>query len=385
MKNSIEEAKKDVIKAGKILVENGLIARTWGNVSARISDEQFVITPSGLAYETLIPEQIVIVNIADCSYNGNIKPSSEKGIHADTYKLRPEVNFIIHTHQLMASVISIEGKSINIENNEYREILGEVIPCTDYGMSSTKKLRKKVSEAVSNYPDSKAFIMKNHGTICMGYNLKNTFDVATILEKIAEEKYKSTIKENESHPIADYGNSFRQGNKFTITISGKTAEYSIDGVFEDMPKEVQLHAEIYKKNNISNILHATDDVIVEFSRTGRILKPLLDDLVQIAGINIQTTKSSNISGIAKMLKKKNAIFLEKEGALCTGVTKADAEAVVMVLRKGCLADFYSSARKLTDQLGLIDSYIQRIVYKNKYSKIKDNGAGAAYVEKIDRR
>lgn len=383
MKSSIEEAKKDVIKAGKILVESGLIARTWGNVSARISDEQFVITPSGLAYETLIPEQIVIVNIADCSYNGNIKPSSEKGIHADTYKLRPEVNFIIHTHQLMASVISIEGKNINIENNEYREILGEVIPCTDYGMSSTKKLRKKVSEAVSNYPDSKAFIMKNHGTICMGYNLKNTFDVATILEKIAEEKYKSTIKENESHPIADYGNSFRQGNKFTITISGKTAEYSIDGVFEDMPKEVQLHAEIYKKNNISNILHATDDVIVEFSRTGRILKPLLDDLVQIAGINIQTTKSSNISGIAKMLKKKNAIFLEKEGALCTGVTKADAEAVVMVLRKGCLADFYSSARKLTDQLGLIDSYIQRIVYKNKYSKIKDNGA--AYVEKIDRR
>ena len=385
MKNSIEEAKKDVIKAGKILVESGLIARTWGNVSARISDEQFVITPSGLAYETLIPEQIVIVNIADCSYNGNIKPSSEKGIHADTYKLRPEVNFIIHTHQLMASVISIEGKNINIENNEYREILGEVIPCTDYGMSSTKKLRKKVSEAVSNYPDSKAFIMKHHGTICMGYNLKNTFDIATILEKIAEEKYKSTIKENESHTIADYGNSFRQGNKFTITISGQTTEYSIDGAFEDMPKEVQLHAEIYKKNNISNILHATDDVIVEFSRTGRILKPLLDDLVQIAGINIQTTKSSNISGIAKMLKKKNAIFLEKEGALCTGVTKADAEAVVMVLRKGCLADFYSSARKLTDQLGLIDSYIQRIVYKNKYSKIKDNGAGAAYVEKIDRR
>lgn len=150
-----------------------------------------------------------------------------------------------------------------------------------------------------------------------------------------------------------------------------------------MPKEVQLHAEIYKKNNISNILHATDDVIVEFSSTGRILKPLLDDLVQIAGINIQTTKSSNISGIAKILKKKNAIFLEKEGALCTGVTKVDVSAVVMNLRKGCLADFYSSARKLTDQLGLIDSYIQRIVYKNKYSKIKDNGA--AYVEKIDRR
>lgn len=371
MIGSIEEAKKDVIKAGKILVESGLIARTWGNISARISDEQFVITPSGLAYETLVPEQIVLVNIANCSYNGNIKPSSEKGIHADTYKLRPEVNFIIHTHQIMASVISIEGKSLNVDNEEYKKILGEVIPCTDYGMSSTKKLRKRVCEAVSNYPDSKAFIMKHHGTICMGYNLENSFDIATILEKIAEEKYKAIIKENESHTIADYGNSFRHGNKFTITSNGQTAEYSLDGLPVDMSKEALLHAEIYKKNNIFNILHATDDALVEFSSKDRILEPLLDDLAQIAGINIQTTKSCNISEIAKILQNKNAVFLEKEGALCTGATKGDAEAVAMVLRKGCLADFYSNAMKLTDKLSLIDAYIQRIVYKNKYSKMKD--------------
>ncbi len=59
---SIEEAKELVIHAGKMLAESGLIARTWGNISARISDVQFVITPSGLAYETLTPEQIVAVN-----------------------------------------------------------------------------------------------------------------------------------------------------------------------------------------------------------------------------------------------------------------------------------------------------------------------------------
>ena len=370
MKREIEEAKKDVIKAGKILVESGLIARTWGNISARISDEQFVITPSGLAYETLTPEQIVTVNISDCSYSGNIKPSSEKGIHADTYKLRPEVNFIIHTHQLMASVISIEGKNINVDRDEYKKILGDIIPCADYGMPSTKKLRRKISEALNNNPDSKAVIMKHHGTICIGYDLKDTFDVAAVLEKIAEEKYKAAVKENKSHPIADYGSSYRQDNKFTVTSNGQTVEYSLD-VPTNMPKEAKLHAEIYKKNNISHIIHAADDAIVEFSSTGRVLKPFLDDLAQVAGINIKPVKSNDISEIAKSLKKKNAVFLENEGALCTGAAKGDAEAVAMVLNKGCMADLYCKALKLTDKLGFADAYIQRVIYITKYSKMKD--------------
>ena len=58
MAYELEEAKKLVVAAGKKLVESGLIARTWGNVSARISDTQFVITPSGRAYETLTPEEL---------------------------------------------------------------------------------------------------------------------------------------------------------------------------------------------------------------------------------------------------------------------------------------------------------------------------------------
>ena len=78
----ILKAKQDVIDAGKKLVEYGLIARTWGNVSCRISETQFVITPSGKPYDGLTPDDIVVVNIDDYSYEGDIKPSSEKGIHA---------------------------------------------------------------------------------------------------------------------------------------------------------------------------------------------------------------------------------------------------------------------------------------------------------------
>ena len=66
----IMQAKELVIKAGKELIESGLIARTWGNISCRISETQFVITPSGRAYDTLTPEEIVLVNIEDLEYEG---------------------------------------------------------------------------------------------------------------------------------------------------------------------------------------------------------------------------------------------------------------------------------------------------------------------------
>ena len=112
MAYDVEEAKKLVVEAGKKLLETGLIARTWGNVSARISDTQFVITPSGRAYDTLTPDEVVVVNIDDCSHEGDIKPSSEKGIHADAYKHHPLVNFVIHTHQKAATIVSITGMEI---------------------------------------------------------------------------------------------------------------------------------------------------------------------------------------------------------------------------------------------------------------------------------
>ena len=74
----ILEAKRTVIRAGIELVKEGLIQRTWGNVSCRVSDTQFVITPSGRDYLSLEPGDIVAVNIADLAYEGDVKPSSEK-------------------------------------------------------------------------------------------------------------------------------------------------------------------------------------------------------------------------------------------------------------------------------------------------------------------
>lgn len=371
----IDEAKALVIRAGKILVESGLIARTWGNISARISDTQFVITPSGLAYETLTPEQIVVVNIADCSYEGAVKPSSEKGIHADAYRLRREVNFIIHTHQVKASVMSIEGKNLPVTEEAYKKVLGETVPCAGYGMPSTGKLKKQVALAAEHYPKSRAVLMKYHGTLCMGKDLEHSFEIARALEALSEEKYIAACKSRTENTgaVSDCGISERKGDFFRLKLDGTTTEYKLGSIPESAPPAAHLHAAIYGAGNVNHIIHATEEEIVTVSRTQRILQPYLDDLAQIAGIRLKTVENGlqHPQEVAKALKHKNAVLLAGAGALCTGKTADDAKAVGMVLKKGCAASIYCAAINHKKCLSTLDAYIQRIIYVKKYSRKKE--------------
>lgn len=165
------EARALVIEAGHKLLQSELVARTWGNISARISDTEFVITPSGRAYETLTPADLVKVRIDDLSYTGDIKPSSEKGIHADAYAMRPDVNFVIHTHQLYASAIGVEDQDMPFA------------PCAHYGLPGTEKLRRAVWNAIAANPTSRSFLMAKHGALCLGGSFDDAFRLAQELEE----------------------------------------------------------------------------------------------------------------------------------------------------------------------------------------------------------
>ena len=165
-----QEARELVLEAGRRLIEKKLIARTWGNISARVSETAFIITPSGRAYETLRPEDLVLVQVADGSYEGDIKPSSEKGIHAAAYALRPEVGFIIHTHQFYASAVCAEGEDT------------PAAPCAGYGLPGTGKLKKAVAAVIAAHPEQNAFLMARHGAICLGGTPEEAFQTADRLE-----------------------------------------------------------------------------------------------------------------------------------------------------------------------------------------------------------
>lgn len=207
MAYQVEEAKKLIIEAGIRLLNEGLIVRTWGNISARISDTQFAITPSGKGYEGLTPDDIVVVDIKKLTYEGDIKPSSECGVHADVYAKRPEVNFVVHTHQVYASAVSILGQDVELSEEE-KAFLGDRIPCAEYGMSSSPKLRKQVKKCLKKSVGCSSMLLKNHGVLCMGTDFENAFDISSMMEQVCKYKYEKLItgfavKEEET--ISDEG------------------------------------------------------------------------------------------------------------------------------------------------------------------------------------
>lgn len=344
MAYELKQGRKLVVKAGNELSQAGLVARTWGNISAKISEDQYVITPSGRDYKSLTDEDIVIVNRKDGSYEGNIRPSGEKGIHSAAYELRNDVQFVIHTHQNFASALSILETVFPVEGENERNVLGEEIPCAAYGMYATEKLIHAVRKEMQEHPLSKAVLMKNHGALCMGNSYEEAFSVAYALEK--ESRY--IMRRLCGNRLPD---EKKKIEKF------------------ELPKS--LKKEIERVSECRESICSAEPYTVAVSRLGKTVYPYLDDLAQIAGISVRCAGSlDDASEIVSELSVKNAILIKNRGAICTGTDKEEAEAVVQVLEKACIAAYLANKIGNIRPISYYHAKKDRQGYINSYSKLK---------------
>ncbi|VFQ46032.1 class II aldolase/adducin family protein [Desulfoluna butyratoxydans] len=180
----LSQARDIVYQAGLDLVKEGLVARTWGNISLRLDDHSFVITPSGRNYETLTAEEIVAVRINDLTHQGDVKPSSEKGMHAEVYRRRPEINAVVHTHQRHASTVAAARKEVTGLSEDHARLLGKSVRCAAYALPGTKKLMKAAGQALEE--GRHAALLANHGALCVGSTMEAAFRVALELEGACE-------------------------------------------------------------------------------------------------------------------------------------------------------------------------------------------------------
>ncbi len=178
-----QKARTTLYEAGLKLVEHGLVARTWGNISCRLDNHSFIITPSGRTYEELSPKDMVLVNIEDLTWSGNIKPSSELGLHAEVYKLNDSIGMVIHTHQQNASAVAAARKNIPCLSDTMKQVIGGEVLCAAYGLPGTKKLKEATAQALRQ-SGSKAALMANHGAVCYGQDMTEAFSVAITLEEV---------------------------------------------------------------------------------------------------------------------------------------------------------------------------------------------------------
>ncbi len=177
-----ETLRAQLVDYGKQLVASGLVQGTWGNLSARLDDTYMLVTPSGLDYARLTPADMVKVNMRTLEYEGGLKPTSEKSLHAAIYQNRPDIGGIIHTHSKYCCVYAAARRDLQIPADR-QTAFQSPIKLAPYAPPGSKSLTKNTAAAVG---DNYGAIMAGHGMIACGRDLTAAFQNCKQLEAIAE-------------------------------------------------------------------------------------------------------------------------------------------------------------------------------------------------------
>ncbi|WP_322631023.1 class II aldolase/adducin family protein [Aedoeadaptatus coxii] len=173
------QKRQKLIQYGKKMVENNLTFSTGGNLSIRIDDRSFLITPSGMAYESLKERDLVVMTSEGQILKGDRKPSSEWHMHGAIYNARPEINVLIHTHSPFVSVVSSLGEELPPISYLIASAGTRTVPLARYETFGTKELGEAAVEAMGN---CKAVMLANHGLIAGGDTLAQAFSLAQEIE-----------------------------------------------------------------------------------------------------------------------------------------------------------------------------------------------------------
>ncbi len=179
----LEALREQVCKLHLELPKNGLVTWTGGNVSGRDPETGLVvIKPSGVRYEDLRPEHLVVVDLQGKCVEGNLKPSSDTASHLYIYRHRPDVNGVVHTHSPYATAFAALGKPIPVYLTAIADEFGCPIPCGGFALIGGEQIGQVVVESIG---DSPAVLLKNHGVFTVGKNAEAAVKAAVMVEDVA--------------------------------------------------------------------------------------------------------------------------------------------------------------------------------------------------------
>lgn len=182
-KEIILSAREAIVAMGKELIKRKLVAGSWGNISVKIADGVYAVTPSGRGYANQKPEDIVIVDDACKTLDGELTPSSESKLHTAIYSACPEAKAIIHTHSIYASALAAMRKPVPAIIEDIVQIIGGRVECAEYALPGTQELADNAVKAMNG---RKGVLLANHGAVCWGKDLADALMVCEILEKASQ-------------------------------------------------------------------------------------------------------------------------------------------------------------------------------------------------------
>jgi L-ribulose-5-phosphate 4-epimerase len=191
----LEELKRQVYEANMDLPKYGLVTFTWGNVSG-IDRESgcFVIKPSGVEYEKLRPEDMVVVDLEGNIVEGSLNPSSDTSTHLELYKAFPKIGAVVHTHSSWATSWAQAGRGIPCYGTTHADYMYGEIPCLRclseeeingaYEMNTGRLITEYYKD--KDYMAVPACLCKNHGPFAWGKNAKEAVHHSVVLEEVAK-------------------------------------------------------------------------------------------------------------------------------------------------------------------------------------------------------
>jgi L-fuculose-phosphate aldolase len=173
------EIKKEICEVGHKLYAKGFVAANDGNISVKVSDNEYYCTPTGVSKGDLTPDMIIKIDGTGKKLEGKLNPSSEIKMHLRVYRERPDVFAVVHAHPPVATAFTVAG----VELDQY--ILPEAVltignvPTCEYGTPSTMEIPDSLMPYIQNHD---AFMLKNHGALTVGFSLQKALFVMEEVE-----------------------------------------------------------------------------------------------------------------------------------------------------------------------------------------------------------
>ncbi len=176
------ELKQNIIKYGKLAGEKNLTPGVSGNISARCG-ENILITSSGSANGFLSEDDFVLIDFDGNVVEGSKKPSSEKMLHVEFYKMRPDINYILHVHSPYLSSFASSGKALDEPVMAENVFYFGKIPLAEYGLPSSNDLVEKTAKYFKDYD---AVLMANHGFVAGDSDIRGAYLKLELAESYAQ-------------------------------------------------------------------------------------------------------------------------------------------------------------------------------------------------------
>ena len=182
---TVDQLRRQVSDLHAELTRNELVVWTAGNVSARVPGQDLlVIKPSGVSYDDLTPETMVLTDLFGTPVDGGGSPSSDTDAHAYVYRHMPAVNGVVHTHSTYATAWAARGEAIPCVLTMMGDEFGGEIPLGPFALIGDDSIGRGIVEVLSGHR-STAILMQNHGVFTIGKDARSAVKSAVLCEEVA--------------------------------------------------------------------------------------------------------------------------------------------------------------------------------------------------------